>query len=327
MKDSTTRLALIGAGGMANSVHYPSLAGFDDVELAGLCDLDGQKLEATAKKFDIGKTFTDYRRMLDEIKPDAVYVLMPPHVLFDVAAVVLHRGHDLFIEKPPGVTTFQAESLAALAEQNGCITGVGFQRRYHPMVHHLWEEVRKRGELHQLTVSFFKNQAPTEIPPYYRGSIDTLHCDAIHAVDSLRYYAGLSPVQSVQSVIRKLDCWYDSSYAALVTFENGVVGTIFANWRTGRRLFSFEFHAYNASCIADIDERGRVWADNSNDPVFDSSPADYCGSTELYVTQGFQAEARAFVNAVQSRKALHNSIRDGAESMRLADRIISEAVR
>ncbi|MBT4815665.1 MAG: gfo/Idh/MocA family oxidoreductase, partial [Lentisphaerae bacterium] len=32
------RVALIGAGGMANRVHYPSLATFDDVELVGLCD-------------------------------------------------------------------------------------------------------------------------------------------------------------------------------------------------------------------------------------------------------------------------------------------------
>ena len=31
-------IALIGAGGMANGVHYPSLAEFDDVNLVGLCD-------------------------------------------------------------------------------------------------------------------------------------------------------------------------------------------------------------------------------------------------------------------------------------------------
>lgn len=325
MAEKTTRIALIGAGSMANSVHYPSLAGFDDVELVGICDIDAEKLAETAKKFRIPKTYTDYRSMLDETKPDGVYVLMPPHHLFDVAADVLERGHDLFIEKPPAVTTFQAENLARLAEMNDCISGVGFQRRYHPMVHHCWEEVRKRGDLHQLMVSFIKNQAPAEVHPYYRGSIDIVHCDAIHAVDSLRYYAGLSPVTSVKSVVRTLDCWYDSSYTALVTFANGVVGTFVGNWRSGRRLFSFEFHAFNAMCMADIDAAGRVWADNENEPIIDVTASEFAGSEETHVVQGFQAEARAFVDAVQSRKQLHNNLRDSVETMRLADMILEAA--
>jgi len=103
------RVALIGAGKMANTVHYPSLADFDDVEIVGLCDLNAERLEDTARQFRIPRTFVDYRRMLDETAPDAVYALMPPHHLFDVAADVLERGTPLFIEKPPAVTTFQAE--------------------------------------------------------------------------------------------------------------------------------------------------------------------------------------------------------------------------
>ena len=45
MKKEKIRLALIGAGGMANSVHYPSLAEFPDVEMTGICDLMEKKLK------------------------------------------------------------------------------------------------------------------------------------------------------------------------------------------------------------------------------------------------------------------------------------------
>ena len=38
------RVAMIGAGGMANNVHYPSLASFPDVRFAGICDLDESRL-------------------------------------------------------------------------------------------------------------------------------------------------------------------------------------------------------------------------------------------------------------------------------------------
>ena len=59
------RVGLIGAGGMANRVHYPSLAEFEDVEMVALCDLVPDKLKATAEKFGIPKTYSDYRAMLD----------------------------------------------------------------------------------------------------------------------------------------------------------------------------------------------------------------------------------------------------------------------
>ena len=42
------RIAMVGAGGMANNVHYPSLASFEDVEFVGICDLDAERLTKTA---------------------------------------------------------------------------------------------------------------------------------------------------------------------------------------------------------------------------------------------------------------------------------------
>ena len=193
------RVALIGAGKMARTVHYPSLAGFDDVEIVGLCDLLEEPLHQVAEELDIARTYADYRKMLDDTEPDAVYALMPPHHLFDVAADVLQHGKHLFIEKPPGVSTFQAESLARMAEDRGLITSVGFQRRYHPMARRCWEEVKAKGPIHQVVACFYKSTPPGECPPYFRGAIDTLHCDAIHAVDALRYYCGLSEPVSVTS--------------------------------------------------------------------------------------------------------------------------------
>ena len=56
------RVAMIGAGNMANLVHYPSLASFADVEFAGICDLRLDRLHATADKYGIEKRYTDYQR-------------------------------------------------------------------------------------------------------------------------------------------------------------------------------------------------------------------------------------------------------------------------
>jgi len=323
---SKVTVALIGAGGMANRVHYPSLTSFEDVEIVGLCDLDAEKLKTTAEKFGIARTFGDYRTMLEETDPQAVYVLMPPYVLFDVAMDVLQQGRGLFIEKPPAVTTFQAECLAKQATDQGVVTSVGFQRRYHPMVHRCWEEVGRKSTVHHVMVSFYKSVPPTSVHPYYRGAIDILRCDAIHAVDSLRYYCGLAEVKAVASEVRNLDGWYANSFSALVHFANDAVGVLLTNWRTGRRLFKFEFHSCGASAFADIDGEGKVYVDNSNDPTVSTTHTEAAGSDEQHVHQGFYAENRAFIDAVKSGQPPHNSLQDSVKTMRLADMIYQNAI-
>ena len=55
-------IALIGAGGMANGVHYPSLRECEDVNLVGLCDLVPSKLQTTAERFEIERTFYQLSR-------------------------------------------------------------------------------------------------------------------------------------------------------------------------------------------------------------------------------------------------------------------------
>ena len=73
---SKVRVAMIGAGAMANAVHYPSLASFEDVEFAAICDLDAERLRQTADKYGIDRRYTDYRKMVEEVAPHAVYAIL-----------------------------------------------------------------------------------------------------------------------------------------------------------------------------------------------------------------------------------------------------------
>jgi virulence factor len=320
------RVAVIGAGALANAMHYPSLSSLDDVEIVATCDLDPERLSATAERFGIANRFSDYHEMLDRTRPDAVYALMPPHHLFDVAMDVLSEGYNLFVEKPPAVTTHQTEAMARMAERKGAVTAVGFQRRYHPMVRACYDGVRQAGAINQVVSCFYKNLPPQEVHPYYRGAIDVLRCDAIHAVDALRYYAGLAEVQAVASEVRTLDGWYAVSFNSLVSFGNGVVGILLANWRTGRRTFRFEFHAPGATSFAEVDGEGLVWVDNQREPAFRARYDEFAGSDADYVNQGFQAEARAFIDAIKAGTPPHNSLQDAVQSMRLADMIYRNAI-
>ena len=314
------RLALIGAGGMANGVHYPSLAEMPDVELAALCDLDERKLEETADFFDVKKRYTDYRKMLDQVKCDAVYALMPPHHVFDVAVDVLKRGHNLFVEKPPGVTSFQARTLAAHARANKCLTMVGFNRRFAPLHVLAKKIVEKKAPVNQVKVAFHKF-APD--PYYYDGVIDIIHCDAIHAVDTLRWLGG--EVAGLSSTVSSFDKDFPVAFNAVMRFEGGALGILSTNWRTGRRYLGVEIHAPGASAYVETEVKASIYVDNDTEGTHYEA-FEVAESSEPRFVGGYYGENRHFIDCVKSGRQPSTNFADAAKTMELADRICAAAI-
>lgn len=309
------KLGLVGAGSMANRVHYPSLAEFEDVEMAALCDFIPEKAEQTAEKFGIPKTYKDYRKMIEEVNPDAVYILMPPHHLFDLVIHCLGQGLHVFIEKPPGVTTSQTKHMALAAERNHCITMVGFQRRHIPLLQTLRSKVEERGPIHQCVCTFYKWHTAGG---YYEGALDILTSDCIHAVDTLRWMGG--EVKSLASDVRSIGADFETSFNALMTFESGATGILLGNWKTGRRFFTLEMHAQGISAFAEPDEGGHLFADGEVEGKwFDSK--EVAGSEEGHKYLGFFQENRHFIDCIKAGKQPISSFRDSIKTMELVDRI------
>lgn len=316
MGKEKVRVALIGAGGMANKVHYPSLAEFSDVEMVGLSDLVEEKLKATAEKFHIRRTFKDYKKMLDEVKPDAVYILMPPHHLFDIVIECLNRKLNVFIEKPPGITAEQTRNMARLAEKNGCLTMVGFQRRFCPVIVEARKRVEERGPIIQCVARFMKNTLGA--PPYYGGAIDILTCDAIHAVDILRWMGG--EVKKVSSDIENFYAEYDNTFNALLKFESGAVGILLTNWVVGKRILRVEMHAKGISAFAEPDDKAIIYKDNKEEGEI-LSTKEVAQSDKEYKYAGFFAENRHFIDCIKKGELPLTNFSDAVKTMELVDRI------
>ncbi|MFO7947150.1 MAG: Gfo/Idh/MocA family oxidoreductase [Armatimonadota bacterium] len=315
MAKDTVRLALVGAGGMANSVHYPSLAEMDDVEMVGLCDLVEEKLNETADTFEIENRYTNYKKMLEETDPDGVYILMPPHHLFDLVIHSLNEKLHVFIEKPPGITAEQTRQMANLAEKNGCLTMVGFNRRFIPAFRRCRNMVRDEGPMNQCVSTFYKYHAAG---PYYDGATDILSCDAVHAVDALRFMGG--DVEKVVSSVRDLGMDFDTSFTALCEFESGAVGVLLANWQTGAREHTFELHGAGISAFVNLDEEVIINRNNERrDEVFTAQEA--ADSDERHHFYGFFGENRHFVDCIQNNQEPETCLRDAVKTMELVDRI------
>lgn len=312
------RVAMIGAGRMANRVHYPTLASFADVELAAICDLDTHRREETADTYGIERRYTDYRAMVEEVAPDAVYSIGPPHVMYDTWIWCLERGVNLFIEKPMGLTVHQSEMLAELAAKRGCITQVGFQRRTTPLTVQMRDACLERGPISHAVVRFYKNQ----IEPF-TGPIDHMMDDGTHAIDTLRWICG-GEVVDIQSTVARKGVPDINVITAMISFSSGATGVLLANWTSGRRTFSVEMHAPGICAEIDPEASAVLYADGdtAGSSVHTTEAAN---SDKFHVYGGFQAKSREFIDAVHTGMQPSSNFSDALKTLDIAHRILAQA--
>ena len=145
-------VAVIGAGGIARSAHLPSLAEMADVEVVAVCDLIASRAREAADGFSGASVHTLYKEMLaaEADRIDAAFVLVEPSNLFDVTWHCLDAGLCVFMEKPPGLNSFQCESLARKSAESGRVLQVGFNRRFIPVVRRVKERMDEHTTINQV---------------------------------------------------------------------------------------------------------------------------------------------------------------------------------
>lgn len=312
------RVAMIGAGGMANSVHYPSLASFEDVEFAGICDLDEARTRTTAEKYGIERRYTDYRKMVEETAPDAVYAIGQPHYLYDVWVWCLRQGLNLCIEKPLGLSLHQARMLAHLAAEHGSITQVSFQRRASPLAVRLREECLKRGTMVHAVCEFYKCDRSPML-----GARDHMMDDGVHALDTLRWMCG-GELTEVASVTQRVGTPDLNLFIATLRFSSGATGVILNSWTSGRRTFRVQMHAPGICGEAELETGGKLYADGDTAGV-SYSAAETAGGEDLYIRGGFRAKNRQFIDAVKAGQQPESCFADALKTMEAAERILAQA--
>lgn len=312
--EKTLRVAMIGAGNLATRAHYPSLASLPNVEIAAICDLNPIRMNEIADQYGIEQRFTDYRLMVQQVVPDAVYAIGPPHLMYDVWVWCLEQGVNLYIEKPLGTSLHQADALAWLADRHGCVTQVGFQRRASPLGNVLRDACLARGPIYQASVRFHKN-APTP----FLGAADHILDDTVHAIDTLRWLCG-GEVVEVTPATRRLGVPDINVVSALLTFDNGAIGHLTNSWVSGRRIFGVEMHAPGICAEADLEGEGRIFADG--DVV--GTPYDaakVAGSDAFNVLCGFRAKSADFLESVRTGRQPSSSFADALKTMEIAERL------
>lgn len=115
-----------------DSAYLRHLRGMPDVELVGLHDPD--PAIAAHRAADLGNppTFTDYRQMIAQTRPDFVIALGRHDRMPETAHYLLDEGVPFLMEKPMGVSAKDVESIAEKAAAKRAFVAVPLGQRYLP---------------------------------------------------------------------------------------------------------------------------------------------------------------------------------------------------
>jgi predicted dehydrogenase len=124
------RVAVLGAGAIAQVAHLPALRRLPGVTVAAICDNDLSKAQALAARFEVKETFDDIEEVLKYTKPDVVAVCTPNHLHEIHAVSALAAGAHVLCERPLALTRTGVERVLQASERYGKRVMVGMNHRF-----------------------------------------------------------------------------------------------------------------------------------------------------------------------------------------------------
>jgi predicted dehydrogenase len=129
------RIGVIGSTGRGNYGHELDTAwrAFPNCEIVGVADDNEGGREDAQKRLGLKESFSDYRKMLDETKPDIACVC-PRHVdqHCDMTLAAAERGIHVYMEKPFVQTLEQADRVVAACDANDVKCAIALWTHYSP---------------------------------------------------------------------------------------------------------------------------------------------------------------------------------------------------
>lgn len=139
----TTKLAIIGAGGMA-SYH---VKGFRKAgaEVVGITDISEDAAKRAATKLDVPRVYENSAALLASPNIDAVSVIVPNKFHAPLSIQALEAGKHVFCEKPPALNAKETRQLKQAAEKSGKTIMFNFNNRARPESFKMMELIRSGG--------------------------------------------------------------------------------------------------------------------------------------------------------------------------------------
>ena len=195
------KVAVIGLG-RVSVMHLRSIMMLSDMcELVAVCDIKEDRARAVSLEYGV-RYYTDYEKLLDYERLDAVHIALPHYLHSKVAVAAFDKGVHVLCEKPMDIDYETALGAVMRAEERGVLYGIVSQCRYNNATRAVKERVES-GKLGRVLTAT-SNLTWSRSDEYYsasdwKGTWDkegggVLIDQAIHSVDLVNWIIGTKPV-------------------------------------------------------------------------------------------------------------------------------------
>ena len=230
------KVALIGCGAVAKN-HLIALSEMPDIQIVALCDVISERAEAYRSAYAPSAVlYSDYVKMLDEAKPEAVHITTPHYLHADMTCAALSRNIHVFLEKPIATSEDQIRRMLKAEAESRAKINVCFQNRFNAATLAAKKLAAEHGGVSSArSIVTWKRTAPYYTESGWRGSYATegggvMINQAIHNLDLLLSFCG-APVKVVGTIANHHlhDVIEVEDTAEMkITFEGGAEGVFYA---------------------------------------------------------------------------------------------------
>ena len=232
------KYAIIGCGRISTNHIKACLE--NNITINAVCDLIPENMESLLKKHNLEgnteiKRYTDYKKMLKDIKPDLVAIATESGNHARIALDCIDSGCNLIIEKPIALSMTDADEIVKRGKEKNVKVCACHQNRFNISIQHIRHAIEsgRFGKMSHGTIHVRWNRNEdyyTQAP--WRGTWaqdgGALMNQCIHGIDILRWMMG-DEIEEVFAFTKNQFHPYieaEDLGVAVVKFKNGALGTI-----------------------------------------------------------------------------------------------------
>ncbi len=338
-KNKKLRVAFIGAGGIAGT-HMGYLAEMEDVEMIAAADVVQASAEGRREEYGMAAAYVDYKKMLKEMKPDAVSVCTPNGLHAPCSIAALNAGAHVIVEKPMAMNAREAQRMVEAAKRNRRKLVIGFQYRFDPKTQYIKNalDTGRMGAVVYTRIQALRRRGIPNWGVFGRKELQgggPLIDIGVHLMETAHYLMGSpTPVAASGSTYTYLgdkptdvrSMWPDWDYKTY-TVEDLAVGQIrFANGSTMQIESSFAAHIeHNVWNVTIMGEKGGASWDPPGLFTDDSGYMTNSSPNWLPAKDPFRLKMRNFVDHVLYGKKSMAPGTDGLMVQKMLDGIYASA--
>jgi predicted dehydrogenase len=125
------KLGILGCGIAAKDLHWPALKQLKDkFKIVTVCNHTVEKAKEFAQMVGTASYVTEYKEVLANPEIEAVSILLPIHLNYDVTKEALDAGKHVMVEKPIAANMKEAEDMLGFEEKYKTVMMVAENFRY-----------------------------------------------------------------------------------------------------------------------------------------------------------------------------------------------------